>query len=109
MSDIIKTQRSLAIKAKYQSWHRFDHLYRLICRQDWIKDALDTILSNKGSRTAGIDGVRKKALQSDTAKAEFVKELEAELRSKQFRPMPVRRIYIPKSNGKTRPLGIPTM
>lgn len=109
MSDIIKTQRSLAIKAKYQKEHQFDHLYRLICRQDWIKDALDTILSNKGSKTAGIDGVTKKTLQSDTAKAEFVNELEAELRTKQFRPMPVRRIYIPKSNGKTRPLGIPTI
>lgn len=109
MSDIIKTQRSLAIKAQYQKEHQFDHLYRLICRQEWIEEALKTILSNQGSKTAGIDGVTKKALQSDTAKAEFVRELEAELRSKQFRPMPVRRIYIPKSNGKTRPLGIPTI
>jgi group II intron reverse transcriptase/maturase len=109
MSDIIKTQRSLAIKAKYQKEHQFDHLYRLICRQDWIEEALKKILSNQGSKTAGIDGVTKKALQSDTAKAELVKELETELRSKQFRPMPVRRIYIPKSNGKTRPLGIPTI
>lgn len=109
MSDIIKTQRSLAIKAKYQSWHQFDHLYRLICRQDWIKDALETILSNRGSKTAGIDGISKKALESETAKAEFVKELEAELRQKRFRPTPVRRIYIPKSNGKKRPLGIPTI
>ncbi len=109
MSDIIKTQRSLAIKAKYKKEHQFDHLYRLICRRDWIADALETILSNKGSKKAGIDGVTKKTLESDAAKAKFVKELEAELRSKQFRPMPVRRIYIPKSNGKTRPLGIPTI
>lgn len=92
MSDIIKTQRSLATKAKYQKEHQFDHLYRLICRRDWIKDALDTILSNKGSKTAGIDGMTKKALESDAAKAKFVKELKAEIRSKQFRPMPVRRI-----------------
>ena len=109
MSDIIKTQRSLAIKAQYQTEHQFDHLYRLICRTDWIEEALKKILSNQGSKTAGIDGVTKKALTSDKAKAEFVQELEGELRSKQFRPMPVRRIYIPKSNGKTRPLGIPTI
>jgi RNA-directed DNA polymerase len=109
MSDIIKTQRSLAIKAKHQTEHKFDHLYRLICRSDWIKDALDAILTNHGSKTAGIDGMTKKALDSDIAKAKFVKELETELRQKQFRPMPVRRVYIPKSNGKKRPLGIPTI
>ena len=47
MSDIIKTQRSLAIKAKYQPEHQFDHLYRLICRQDWIEEAIyeDTLKS----------------------------------------------------------------
>jgi group II intron reverse transcriptase/maturase len=109
MSDIIKTQRSLAIKAKYQKEHQFNHLYRLICRTDWIRTALDTTLSNQGAKTAGIDGMTKKTLQSDTAKAEFVKELSAELRQKQFRPMPVRRIYIPKKNGKKRPLGISTI
>lgn len=109
MSDIIKTQRSLAIKAKFQKEHQFDHLYRLICRQDWIADALETVLLNKGSKTPGIDGVSKKALESEAAKSKFVKEIELELREKQFRPLPVRRIYIPKSNGKKRPLGIPTI
>ncbi len=109
MSDIIKTQRSLAIKAEHQPQHKFDHLYRLICRSDWIKDALDAVLSNQGSKTAGIDGMTRKALASDTAKAKFAQELETKLRQKQFRPMPVRRVYIPKSNGKKRPLGIPTI
>ena len=40
MSDIIKTQRSFAKKAKYDTEHRFDHLYRLICRKEWIEVAL---------------------------------------------------------------------
>ncbi len=109
MSDIIKTQRSLAIKAKHQTQHQFDHLYRLICRTDWIRTALDAILCNQGAKTAGIDGMTKKSLSSETAKANLVKEIEEELRNKQFRPMPVRRVYIPKSNGKQRPLGIPTI
>ncbi|MCP6758371.1 MAG: hypothetical protein NHB32_06230 [Fischerella sp. CENA71] len=106
MSDIIKTQRSLATKAVYNPQHQFDHLYRLICREDWIRAALKSVLSNKGAKTAGIDGVTKKELNSQTAKAEFVSELQSELRSRQFKPKPVRRVYIPKANGKCRPLGI---
>ena len=86
MSDIIKTQRSLAIKAKFQKEHQFDHLYRLICRRDWITDALETILSNKGSKTPGVDGISKKALESEAAKSKFVKEIESRTASKTVSP-----------------------
>ncbi|MBV6623721.1 MAG: hypothetical protein KI793_12425 [Rivularia sp. (in: Bacteria)] len=109
MSDIIKIQRSLATKAKHNPLHQFDHLYRLICREDWIRTALKSVLANKGAKTPGIDGVTKKELASNTAKDEFVSKLQAELRSKQFKPKPVRRIYIPKANGKRRPQGISTL
>ena len=109
MSDIIKTQRSLATKAEHNPLHQFDHLYRLICREDWIRAALKSVLANKGAKTPGIDGVTKKELASNTAKDEFVSKLQAELRSKQFKPKPVRRVYIPKANGKRRPLGIATL
>ena len=109
MSDIIKTQRSLATKAKHNPQHQFDHLYRLICRADWIRAALKSVLSNKGAKTAGIDGVTKKELSSETAQAEFVEKLRSELQSRQFRPTPVRRVYIPKAKGKRRPLGIATL
>ena len=109
MSDIIKTQRSLAIKAKYQPQHQFEHLYRLICREDWMNAALKAVLSNQGAKTAGIDGITKKTLNSNSARAEFVRELQEQLRSQQFRPLPVRRVYIPKKDGKQRPLGIPTI
>jgi RNA-directed DNA polymerase len=109
MSDIIKTQRSLARKATHHRTHQFEDLYRLMCREEWIRTALDHVLSNQGARTAGIDGATKKALVSETARVAFVLELQAELREKRFRPVPVRRVYIPKSNDKLRPLGIPTL
>ena len=109
MSDIIKTQRSLALKATHNSTHQFDHLYRLICREEWIRTAVNRVLSNQGARTAGIDGLTKKAFESETARTTFVLELQKELREKRFRPVPVRRVYIPKANGKRRPLGIPTL
>ncbi len=60
MSDIIKTQHSLAIKAKHNPDHQFDHLYRLICREEWIRTAIKAVLSNQGARTAGVDGMTKK-------------------------------------------------
>lgn len=109
MSDIIKTQRSLARKATHHRTHQFEDLYRLMCREEWIDAALNHVLSNQGARTAGIDGVTKKALVSATAREAFVLELQAELRQKRFRPVPVRRVYIPKSKDKLRPLGIPTL
>jgi len=102
MSDIIKTQRSLAIKAKHNPTHKFDHLYRLICQEEWIHRALSLVLSNQGAKTAGIDGVTKKMLDAPEAYIAFIRELQQELREKRFRPAPVRRIYIPKSNGATR-------
>ncbi len=109
MSDIIKTQRSLAKKAMYQPEHQFDHLYRLICREDWIQAALAAVLSHQGARTAGIDGVTKKAFDSPEFYIAFLRQLQEELRQGTFRPVPVRRVYIPKANGKQRPLGISTV
>ncbi len=109
MSDIIKTQRSLALKAKYQPTHQFDHLYRLICQEEWIHKALSPVLSNKGARTAGIDGVTKKLLDPPEAYIAFIRDLQQELREHRFHPAPVRRVYVPKSNGKTRPLGSATL
>lgn len=109
MSDIIKTQRSLARKATHNQTHQFEDLYRLMCREEWIRTALNQVLSNQGARTAGIDGVTKKALVSTTARDAFVLELQEELRQKRFRPVPVRRVYIPKAKDNLRPLGIPTL
>jgi RNA-directed DNA polymerase len=109
MSDIIKTQRSLAVKATHNPTHQFDHLYRVICQEEWIRSALDAVLSHKGARTAGIDGITKRAFASEEARATFTRQLREELRERRFRPVPVRRVHIPKANGKPRPLGIATL
>jgi group II intron reverse transcriptase/maturase len=109
MSDIIKTQRSLATKAMHHPTHRFDHLYRVICQQEWIGTALRGVLANKGARTPGVDGVTKEDLSAEDAKHALVQEIEQELRERSFRPSPVRRVSIPKGNGKYRPLGISTL
>jgi RNA-directed DNA polymerase len=109
MSDIIKTQRSFAKKALHQPTHRFDHLYRIICQREWIESALENVLANKGARTPGLDGMTKEDLATEGTRLGFVQAIEQELREGSFRPLPVRRVYIPKSNGKQRPLGISTL
>ncbi|MEM9216804.1 MAG: group II intron reverse transcriptase/maturase [Cyanobacteria bacterium P01_F01_bin.150] len=109
MSDIIKTQRSLATKAKYNPTHQFGDLYALMCRVEWIRVAFTRVLANQGARTAGIDGVTKKTFASESARLDLLAELRAELQQQSFCPAPVRRISIPKVNGKTRPLGISTL
>lgn len=109
MSDIIKVQHSLARKAQSDTNHRFGHLYRIICNKEWINEALEIVLQNKGAKTAGIDGVTKKTLQSAESRKALIQELETELREKRFTPKPVRRVYIPKGKNKKRPLGIPVV
>ena len=109
MDDLRKTQESFARKAQAQPTHRFGDLYHLICREEWIRAALQAVLSNAGSRTAGVDGISRKHLQETQEQEEFIRSLRDELREGRYHPRPVRRRWIPKANGKQRPLGIPTL
>src|SRR5689334_400551 len=109
MDAITGIQTSLARKAKEVPTHRFGDLWPLLCREEWIHYALSHVLSNQGGRTAGIDGQTREALKDEKDINQFVNELRAELKAKTFKPSPVRRVYIPKANGKLRPLGIPTI
>ncbi len=54
--DIGEMQKRLSLKAEQQPDHRFDDLFRLICREDWLMLAHDHVASNAGSETAGCDG-----------------------------------------------------
>jgi RNA-directed DNA polymerase len=109
MNDICKTQQSFARKAQAQPEHRFGDMYHLICGKEWLTAALEATLQNKGSQTAGMDGINRQQLQEEAARSKFIDDLQAELKAKSYHPQPVCRQWIPKANGKLRPLGIPTL
>ena len=107
--NIARIQTSFARKAVHQPEHRFCDLYSLLCSRAWIETALDRVLSNQGSRTAGVDGVTVRRFKDPDYRAAFIEKTQCLLRERRYRPQPCRRVYIPKASGKRRPLGIPTL
>lgn len=79
-------------------------LWKLLVSPEWLATAWEQIRSNRGSQTAGMDNVTAVDVDLD-----LIHKLAEELRAGTYRPTPVRRVHIPKANGKTRPLGIPTL
>ena len=104
-----KLQRALYRKAKVEPQWRFYSLYGELCRQDLLADALDQVIANHGA--PGVDGFRVEVLVDDERRAKWLAALSEELRTKAYKPSPVRRVYIWKDLAKTkrRPLGIPVV
>lgn len=105
-----KLQRVLYRKAKAEPRWRFYSLYGELFRQDLLSDALDQVIANGGA--PGVDGFEVGTLAKDPAVREaWLVALAEELRTKRYRPSPVRRVYIWKDQAKTkrRALGIPTV
>jgi RNA-directed DNA polymerase len=109
MDDITRIQRFFARKAQAQPDYRFRDLYSLVWKPSFLAYALERVLANQGSRSAGIDGVTAKTLRDPEARATFLTTLSQELRQQTYKPSPGRRVFIPKANGQKRPLGILTL
>lgn len=106
IENVRELQRRLYIAAKCNQVRRFHALYDRIWRSDVLLEAWQRVRSNKGA--GGIDGVTLEMIEQQGVAA-FLQELQATLRAGKYRPQPVRRHYLPKPDGKQRPLGIPTV
>jgi group II intron reverse transcriptase/maturase len=102
-------QRKLYRKAKQEPSYRFYASYDKVYRADILRHAYDLVRANKGS--PGIDGVTFEVIEAKEGVDAFVAGLSEALRSKTYRPDPVRQVLIPKTGqpGKHRALGIPTI
>lgn len=98
-------QRKLSQWATDDPTKRFVDLYSLLCDEEWLRVAHRKVNSNQGRETAGVDWQSMSNFNGDLEGN--LERLRVTLKSRTFEPLPVRRVYIPKANGKKRPLGIP--
>ena len=99
-------QRKLYKKAKAEPKFRFYSLYDKTYRMDVLVHAFRRVKANGG--TGGIDGKTCADVEAEGL-PEYLEELQREMKERRYKPQPVKRVYIPKANGKKRPLGIPTV
>ena len=100
-------QRKLYLKAKSEPKFRFYLLQDKVWREDILEHAYRLVRANGGA--PGIDGVSFQSIETGEGEAKFVSKLQQELKEKTYRTQAVRRVNIPKADGRKRPLGIPTI
>ena len=105
---IRELQRKLYRKAKQEKEYRFYLLYDKVYRMDILSHAYKLVKANKGA--PGIDGETFDRIEKREGGAEkYLEEIAGELKRKDYKPQAVRRVYIPKTAGGKRPLGIPVI
>lgn len=105
-SSVQKLQTALHAKAKEAPKFRFHALYDKVYRRDVLAYAYECCRANGGA--AGVDDQSFEDIEG-YGRERWLDELTQELKSRTYQPQPVRRVYIPKPDGKQRPLGIPTI
>jgi RNA-directed DNA polymerase len=104
-------RRVLAMQTKLHRWavgdpgRRFDDVYNLVYDPAFLVVAWTRVRSNRGARTAGVDGIAPKTVTDVIGLLEAIRE---DLKARRFQPDRVREVEIPKRNGKVRRLGIAT-
>ena len=100
---ISEMQHKLATWAAADQTRRFDRLLRLITDRNWLGEAARIVLASKGANTPGLDGMDKRRLAA--ALERHLDRLRVVLLDGTYRPTPVKRIHIPKANGKLSTTG----
>ena len=104
--------RVLAMQTKLHQWavseagRRFDDLYNLVYDPAFLVVAWDRVRSNKGARSAGVDGIAPRSIEPGGG--EFLESIRDDLKARRYTPTRVREKMIPKASGKVRRLGIAT-
>lgn len=106
VSTVRKLQTALQAKAKAEPGYRFYSLWDKVHRSEVLREAYRRCRANGGA--AGVDRRTFGQIEADGLEA-WLGELQEELRDDSYRPQPLLRVWIPKSNGGRRPLGIPTI
>lgn len=108
ISTIAQLQAKLGLKAKQEPKFRFYTLYGHLSSDVVLKEAWKRVKHNGGA--AGIDNISIQDIESSPGGIRgFLMEIQESLRTKSYHPKPVKRVYIPKSDGRLRPLGLPTV
>jgi len=100
-------QRSLYRAAKANPTRKFGVLYDKVCRDDVLRAAYGQVRANGGA--PGIDHQTFEIIEKEIGVGKFLRSIQERLLRRRYKPLPVRRVYIPKADGRQRPLGIPVI